>query len=73
MERRSTRRAVLLLITVLACCLTVRSPLMPTRDWYFSVEVAQVRVSVGMAAAPVRNRTVLFNTGQVIAALGLAQ
>lgn len=64
---------MLLLITVLACWLAVRSPLMPARDWYFSVEVAQVRISLGMAAGPVRNRTVLFNTGQVVAALRLAQ
>ena len=74
MERPPISRPPMPLMLVLACWLvSLWFPLAPARDWHLSVQVAQVRVSFGMATAPVRNRTFLFELGQAVVAFGLAR
>ncbi|WP_445193884.1 hypothetical protein ACT009_08410 [Sphingomonas sp. Tas61C01] len=74
MERPPISRTPLPLMLLLGCWLvSLYIPLAPARDWHLSVQVAQVHVSFGTAAAPVRNRTFLFEVGQSVIAFGLAR
>ena len=71
MERHPKRHAVLLAIVVFACCaICIWRSLIPSAGWYLSVQVAEVHVTFGTEAAPVRKRTPLSGSGQWLVQFG---
>lgn len=56
------------LIAILAVVLAMTAQLRPssTGSWQFRLEVASVRLSLSSVETPVRNRTALFEIGQVL-------
>ncbi|HEX8446748.1 MAG TPA: hypothetical protein VF649_09050 [Sphingomonas sp.] len=74
MEHTPRSTILLLVLTALACWAFSRwhAPL-PSSGWHLSLQVARVRISVGTAVLPVRNRTLLFEIGQVATRLVLPQ
>lgn len=71
MDRTPRSHPALLVVIVLAGWALVHAvPSLWGPVWQLNVEVADVRVSIAIGAAPVRNRTDLFDIGQVMALLG---
>lgn len=71
MDRRSQARVTLCLLLG-ACWLlvTLVRPAATERAWWVRLEVAQVRLSVAVSDAPVRERTVVSEIEQLLKAAG---
>jgi hypothetical protein len=71
MDRTPRSHPVLLLVVILVGWALVRAvPSLWGPIWQLNVEIADVRVSIAIGAPPVRNRTALFDIGQIVTLIG---